>query len=115
MKQLNAVKKKLKIKGLKKSDAVFVIAGKDRGKSGKILKILTKKRAAIIEGVNLVKKHRRPRRAGEKGEIILIPMSMSVSKLMLKCPYCAKAVKISYKFSANKEKTRVCKKCGQEF
>jgi large subunit ribosomal protein L24 len=67
----------------------------------------------LVEGVNIVKKHQRPRREGEKGQIIEILKPFPVSKVKLICPNCKKATRVGYKIIEGK-KYRICKKCGQE-
>lgn len=98
---------------IKKGDTVLVICGKDRGRKGKVIKALPKKEKVIIEGINLVKKHRRPRRSGEKGEVIQKPAPLHVSNVKLICPKCKKATRIGYK-KVGKKKYRICKKCKSE-
>ncbi|PIP25101.1 MAG: 50S ribosomal protein L24 [Candidatus Nealsonbacteria bacterium CG23_combo_of_CG06-09_8_20_14_all_36_12] len=98
---------------IRKNDLVLIISGKDRGKKGKILTAFPKERKVVVEGINLRKKHRRPRRAGEKGQIIQLPSSLNVSNVKLICPKCGKATRISYKVVEGK-KFRICKNCGQE-
>ncbi len=95
---------------IKKGDTVLIIKGKDRGKSGKVIKALPKENRIIIEGLNLVKKHVKPKRAGEKGEIVEIPAPLYISKVKLICPSCKKPTKVGYKF-VNDTKKRYCKKC----
>jgi large subunit ribosomal protein L24 len=95
---------------IKKGDQVLIIKGKDRGKVGKVIKALPKENRVVIEGLNLVKKHIKPRREGEKGKIIEIPKPISVSNVKLICPHCSKATRIGYKFEGQ-EKYRYCKKC----
>lgn len=102
------------MKGLKKNDAVFILSGKDRGKSGKILKLIPRLDKAVVEGMNMAKKHRRPRRTGEKGSIIQISMPIFTSNLMLKCPHCGKPTRRAFKIMDNELKARICKKCGAE-
>jgi len=96
---------------IKSGDTVLVISGKWRGKTGKVLRAFPKEHKVLVEGVNLVKKHQRPRRAREKGQIIEIPKPISVSKVKLICPSCKKATRVGYKIE-NGEKFRICKKCG---
>lgn len=96
-----------------KGDQVLIISGKDRGKKGKILEAFPKESRILIEGVNLRKKHQRPKKSGEKGQIIELPGAMYVSNVKLICPKCKKATKVGYKISEGK-KYRTCKKCGQE-
>jgi len=94
-----------------KGDTVKIITGKDKGKTGKILKVLLKKNSILIEGLNLYKKHVRPKHQGEKGEMVLVPRPIDVSNVMFVCPNCGQAVKIGYRFDAER-KLRICKKCG---
>ncbi len=98
---------------IKKGDQVKMLNGKDRGKSGKVLRVFSKERKAIIEGLNLVKKHSRPRRQGEKGQRISVPRAVEISNLMLICPKCSKPARVGYKVSGE-NKFRVCKKCKSE-
>jgi|SRR3989338_5001167 len=99
---------------IKKNDTAFILSGKDRGKFGKILKVIPHLNKAVVEGANMVKKHRRPRRAGEKGSIIQISMPIPISNLMLKCSQCGKLTRRAFKIFDNKSKARICKKCGAE-
>jgi len=96
---------------IKKGDTIKIITGKDKGKTGKVLKVLLKKNKILIEGLNLYKKHVRPKREGEKGEIVLVPRPMDVSNIMLVCSSCNQATRIGHRFEAGK-KVRICKKCG---
>ncbi|MEW5805199.1 MAG: 50S ribosomal protein L24 [Patescibacteria group bacterium] len=98
---------KLKIK---KGDLVRAISGKDKGKQGKVIRVIPSKRKAIVEGLFLVKKIRRPKKAGEKGEIIDLPQPVDLAKLMLVCSSCSKPVRIGYVVEG-KNKSRICKKC----
>lgn len=98
---------------LKKGDTVLIISGKDRGKKGKVLEALPKEERIVVEGANLRKKHVRPRRMGEKGQIIELPAPIHISNLKLICPKCGKATRVGYKILEGK-KIRICKKCGQE-
>lgn len=95
---------------IKKGDKVAIIKGKDRGKSGKVLKVLPKDGTIVIEGLNLVKKSVRPRRQGEKGQIIEAPSALRVENAMMVCPSCGKKVRVGYEGEGDK-KVRVCKKC----
>lgn len=98
---------------IKKGDNVKIISGKDRGKNGKVLRVLDEGKKALVEGLNMVKKHSRPRRQGEKGQRISVPAAIHISNLMLICPKCSRAARIGYKISG-KNKFRVCKRCGSE-
>lgn len=97
---------------IKKGDNVLITAGKDKGKTGKILKSLPKEGKILVEGVNLKKKHVRPRREGEKGQIVQLPAVINVSNVKIVCPKCGKAARIGYKIEKD-QKSRVCKNCGQ--
>lgn len=98
---------------IKKGDTVLIISGKDRLKKGKVLKILSKKGTVLVEGVNLKKKHVRPKKEGEKGEVVQLPAPVHVSSTKLICSKCGRATRVSHKIVENK-KYRICKKCGQE-
>ncbi|HOK00525.1 MAG TPA: 50S ribosomal protein L24 [Candidatus Pacearchaeota archaeon] len=95
---------------IKKGDNVLIISGKDKGKKGKVIKVLPGEGKIIVEGMNLRKKHVRPKREGEKGQIVSIAAPMDASNVLFICPQCNKGTKIGYKVS-DKKKYRVCKKC----
>ncbi|MGC9610992.1 MAG: 50S ribosomal protein L24 [Minisyncoccia bacterium] len=95
---------------IRKGDNVKVTSGKDRGKSGKVININMKTGRLSVEGLNLFKKHVRPKRQGEKGEVVQMPRSMSISNVMLVCPSCHKATRSGSRINGDK-KTRYCKKC----
>lgn len=96
---------------IKKGDEVLVKSGKDRGKKGKIIRVLPTKNRVVVEGLNMRKKHIRPKKAGEKGNTVLIPFSMNISNVQIICPSCSKPTRIGYKI-VGKNKTRICKKCS---
>jgi large subunit ribosomal protein L24 len=97
---------------IKKDDKVLIITGKDRGRIGKVLKSFPQKTKLLIEGINLRKKHVRPRREGEKGQIVEVPAPISISNVKSLCLKCNKAVRVGYKIEKG-TKYRVCKKCRQ--
>lgn len=99
---------------IKKGDQVLIISGKDRNKKGKVLKSFPKEGRILVEGINMRKKHQKPKKSGEKGQIVELPGLIQVSNAKLVCPKCGKAVRVGYKLVAGK-KARVCKKCEQEF
>jgi large subunit ribosomal protein L24 len=99
---------------IKKADTVFIISGKDKGKKGKVLEVLSKQGKVLVEGVNLMKKHQKPKKSGEKGQIIQLAKPIDISNVKLVCPKCGKATRVGCKFLEDKKKYRVCKKCGQE-
>jgi large subunit ribosomal protein L24 len=96
---------------LKKDDNVEIIAGKDKGKRGRILKILRDKDRVIVEGANIVKKAKKRRNQQDRGGIIELEAAIHSSNLMLVCKKCG-PVRIGYKIDG-KVKTRVCRKCGE--
>jgi large subunit ribosomal protein L24 len=98
---------------IKKNDQIQIISGKDRGKRGKVLRTLPKSGKIVVEGLNLVKRHKRPRKGGEKGQRVEVPAPMGVSKVMIVCTRCGKAARIGYKVSGD-HKSRICKKCKSE-
>ena len=98
---------------IKKNDQVQILSGKDRGKRGKVLKVFPKIGKIIVENLNLVKRHRKPRTGGEKGQRVEVPAMISASKVMLVCPICGKPARIGYKV-VGEEKVRICKKCNGE-
>lgn len=98
---------------LKKGDQVLIISGKERGKKGKILQVFPKENTLLIEGINLRKKHQKPKKSGEKGQIITLPGSVQVSNVKIVCLKCGKTPRLGYKIVDGK-KYRFCKKCGQE-
>ena len=97
---------------IKKDDTVLVITGKDKGKQGKVLQTFPKNTQLLVAQVNLKKKHQKPKKQGEKGQIVQMPGLISVSNVKLICPKCEKAVKIGYKIEGEK-KYRICKKCQE--
>lgn len=98
---------------IKKNDTVIIISGKDRGRKGKVLESFPQEGKISVEGINLVKKHRRPRNEREKGQVIELAKPIDISNVKLLCPKCGKAVRISRKV-VEKRKYRICNKCKQE-
>ena len=96
---------------IRKNDTIKIITGKDKGKTGKVLKIFPKKGKVLIEGLNIYKKHVRPKREGEKGEIISVPRPLDVSNVMLFCATCGKATRTGFRLEEER-KVRYCKKCS---
>jgi large subunit ribosomal protein L24 len=96
---------------IKRQDIVSVIKGKDRGKKGKVINIFCEAQKALVEGVNLVKKHKRQTRQDQQGGIVQIEAPIPLSNLMLFCKNCNAAVRIGFKLATDGTKTRICKKC----
>ena len=98
---------------IKKGDQVYILSGKDRGKRGKVLYSYPKIGKVVVEGMNLVKRHRRPRKEGEKGQRVEIPSQIDVSNVMLICPHCGERSRLKFKTDEQK-KYRLCLKCKAE-
>ncbi|MBR0352519.1 MAG: 50S ribosomal protein L24 [Oscillospiraceae bacterium] len=98
---------------IKKDDKVVVLAGKDKGKQGKVLIADPKGGKVVVEGVNVATKHQKPQGQNREGGIIKIETPIYVSKVQLVCPKCGKETRVGYKLADGK-KVRVCKKCGAE-
>ena len=96
---------------IKKGDTVEVLSGNDKGKTGEVLEINPKTSRVIVKGINIRKKHVKPRKQGEEGGIIPVECSIHSSKVGVVCPKCNKATRIGFE-KEGKEKIRVCKKCG---
>lgn len=98
---------------IRKNDSVMIIAGKERGKTGKVLKVVPGKAAAVIERVNLVKRHTRPRGPQQSGGIVEKEAPLPLSNLMIMCDNCNAPVRVGKKFLASGEKIRICRRCGE--
>ena len=98
---------------IKKGDKVMVIAGKDRGKSGKILRVFPSRERVLVEGVNIVKRHTRPTQKNPQGGIIEREAPIHISNVMLICPRCNKPARVGKRVT-EEGKFRVCKRCGEE-
>ena len=94
---------------IKKGDTVKILSGNDKDKTGEVLEVKDSK--IVVKGVNVRKKHVKPRRQGEEGGIISTECAIDVSKANVVCPKCGKATKVGYVIEKD-EKVRVCKKCG---
>ena len=97
---------------VKTGDAVVVLSGKDKGKQGKVLEVSPKEKKVIVEGINIVSKHVKPRRMGEPGGIIKAESAIYACKVQLMCPHCNKPRRFRTKVLADGTKERVCVKCG---
>ncbi len=100
---------------IKKGDRVEVIAGEDRGRRGTVQSVFPKKDRVVVAGINLVKKHQRPMRAGRREiqpGIIDFEAPIHLSNVMLVCPQCEERTRVGFKRQEDGRKVRVCKKCG---
>ena len=102
---------------VKKGDTVIVLSGKDKGKKGKVLEVSPKERKVIVENVNMVTKHVKPRKMGDQGGIVKAEGAMYACKVMLVCPKCGKPTLIAHKILNDGTKQRLCKNtgCGETF
>lgn len=100
---------------VKKNDTVLVISGKDKGKTGEVLKVYPKTGKVLVQGVNIVKKHKKASKTQAESAIIEMEAAVNSSKVMLYCTKCKNATRISNKLLEDGAKVRVCKKCGETF
>ena len=100
---------------VKTGDTVVVLSGKEKGKQGKVLQVSPKEGKVIVEDINKVKKHVKPRNAQQQGGIVDAEAAMYASKVMAVCPKCGKPTRVAHKFLEDGTKVRICKSCGEEF
>ena len=98
---------------IRKDDTVKMLTGKDRGKTGKVLRVLAGNLRVVVEGLNMLTKHQRPRREGEKGQKIQFPRSVALANVMLVCTKCGRGTRVGYHILAGGKKARACKKCKE--
>ncbi|MBM4446423.1 MAG: 50S ribosomal protein L24 [Chloroflexi bacterium] len=98
---------------VRKNDTVLVIAGKDRGKKGKVRKALPKNDKVIVEGVNMIKRHSRARGAARQAGIIELEAPLDVSNVMLVCNKCNKPARVGIRFLEDGRKARICRSCHE--
>jgi large subunit ribosomal protein L24 len=96
---------------IKRQDTVQVIKGKDKGKKGKVLEVLFEQKKALVEGINLVKKHRRQTHQDQQGGIVQIEAPISLSNIMVFCKSCNRPTRVRFMESKDGTKTRICRKC----
>lgn len=100
---------------VKTGDTVIVINGKNRGKKGKVMQVAPAEGKVIVEGVNIVTKHVKPKKMGEAGGLVKAESALYASKVQLVCPKCGAAARVGHTVGKNDKKVRVCKKCGAQF
>jgi large subunit ribosomal protein L24 len=98
---------------IRKNDSVMVIKGRERGKTGKVLRVIREKDAVIIERVNLVKRHTRPRGPQQPGGIVEKEASLQSGNVMIMCDKCNAPVRIGHKILADGRKIRICRRCHE--
>lgn len=98
---------------VKKGDTVYILSGKDRGKKGKVLAVNPNDKMVLVEGVNIVTKHKKPRSQYQQGGLLNQESPINSSKVMLVCDKCKAPTKVGKKILDNGQKARVCKKCSE--
>ena len=98
---------------IRKGDTILITAGKDRGRKAKVITVFPQRKKIVAEGINLRKKHIKPKKSGGKGQVVELPGQFDASNARIICPKCGKPVRVGYKIE-KKRKYRFCKKCGQE-
>jgi large subunit ribosomal protein L24 len=98
---------------LKINDQVEVITGKDKGRVGKIIKVYKKSDRALVERINMIKRHTKAKAAGQEGQIVEKEAPIHVSNLKLVCPKCTNTVRVANKTLDDGSKVRICKKCSE--
>lgn len=102
------------IPNIKKGDSVKILSGKDKGKIGRVIRVDKNSNRISVDGVNVYKKHVRPKRQGEKGEVVLVTRPFNISNASLMCSSCGKNARAAFRFDV-KRKVRYCRKCSAEF
>lgn len=93
-----------------KGDKVEIMIGKDKGRSGEVLRVFSKSEEIVVKGLNMFKKHVKPSQ-GQKGGIVEKERPIKASKVMLICPSCGKKIRVAYSIDKNGDKSRICRKC----
>jgi large subunit ribosomal protein L24 len=106
------LEKPLRMK-IRTGDTVLVLSGKDRGKRGRVIRVMPRENREVVEGINLAWKHQKPRLAGQKGTKIQIPAPLFASKVMLVCPHCDKPTRVARVRGEEGRLFRVCKRCNE--
>ena len=96
---------------IRKGDTVQVLSGNDKGKTGEVLKVMPKQEKLVVKGINIRKKHIKPRKQGDEGGIVPVEGAIHSSKVTVLCSKCNKPARIGYKMEKD-EKVRICKRCG---
>jgi len=98
---------------IRKNDTVVVLAGKDRGKRGRVRRAVPKKDRVVVEGLNMIKRHSRARRAARQAGIVELEAPIHVSNVMYVCTKCKKPSRIGYKVLEDGRKVRTCRSCAE--
>jgi large subunit ribosomal protein L24 len=100
---------------IKRDDTVLVIAGKDKGKRGRVREVRPADNKVIVEGINIVKKHTKGRMGARQAGVIEQEAPMATNKVMVVCPKCDRGTRIGHSFLGNGQKVRQCRNCGEVF
>jgi len=98
---------------VKKGDTVQLLAGKDRGKRGIVARVYPRADRVIVDGLNIVKKHRRARKAASPSGIISVAAPLPISRVMVVCPHCSKATRVAIRLDSDGSRHRICKHCQE--
>jgi large subunit ribosomal protein L24 len=98
---------------IRKNDMVMVVKGRDRGKTGKVMRVLPEQRRILVERLNIVKRHSKPRGAASPGGIVEKEAPLRIENVMFFCDRCNAPVRLGIKFAADGARTRVCRRCGE--
>lgn len=99
------------MKKIKINDKVQILSGKDKGKVGKVIQVFPNENKMVVEGINIIKKHLRASKQGQKGQILELSAPLSIAKTAFFCPHCEKGVRVGFRLEGE-SKTRVCRKCN---
>jgi large subunit ribosomal protein L24 len=98
---------------IRKNDSVLVIKGRERGKTGKVLRVIREKNAVTIERLNLVKRHSRPRGPQQPGGIVEKEAALDIANVMILCDKCNAPVRVGHKILGDGKKIRICRRCNE--
>ena len=98
---------------VRKNDTVQVLSGREKGKQGKVTRVLPKEDRVVVEGVNIRKRHARARRAGEQGGIVEFPAPLHISSVAVVCAKCGRPTRVGFRVLADGTKVRICKRCDE--
>lgn len=97
---------------IKTNDQVKILSGKDRGKIAKVIQVFASEQKVVVEGINKIKRHLKPKSKSEKGQILELAGPIPTARVALVCPKCNRPIRVGYKLEAGKKK-RVCRKCHE--
>jgi len=98
---------------IRKNDTVTIIAGKDKGKRGKVRRVLPKEDRVVVEGINMIKRHSRAHRAARQAGIIELEAPIHISNVTMVCNKCGKPTRVGFRFLADGKKVRICHSCNE--